>query len=431
MTATKALPVGTTMELDIGPIAHGGHCVARHDGRVIFVRHSLPGERVRARITSDNGKAFALAEAIEILQPSADRVQPPCRFSGAGGCGGCDWQHAEPAAIRRGKAGVVREQLLRLGGLSAEQLDKLGLTEDASAEELPGGPLGWRTRMRYAVDDEGRAGFHPHRSGTVLPIDDCLIATDAVRGIDVLGRTHPGLAGVDVVVSSAGDQAVVVRPHANVRADPAKWPEEIAVLDGGAHPAAARRGHNRVREDAAGRRWLVHADGFWQVHPAAATALSDAVIAEVDPRPGQTALDLYCGVGLFAGALGVQVGRHGKVFAVESDRPAADNARRNLRDVPAVVVSTGGVGGWLRKNPIDKLDAVVLDPPRTGAGAAVCRQIAALNPPAICYVACDPAALARDARVLSGKGYALTSLRVFDAFPMTHHIECVAAFRPC
>ncbi|WP_279580267.1 class I SAM-dependent RNA methyltransferase [Fodinicola feengrottensis] len=173
----------------------------------------------------------------------------------------------------------------------------------------------------------------------------CLIATDAVRAIDVLGRTHPGLAGVDVVASSAGDRAVVVRPHAKVRADPARWPEEVAVLDGGAHPAASRRGHNRVREDAAGRRWLVHADGFWQVHPAAATALSDAVIAEVDPRPGQTALDLYCGVGLFAGALGVQVGRYGKVFAVESDRPAADNARRNLRDVPAVVVSTGGVWG--------------------------------------------------------------------------------------
>lgn len=429
MTATKAFPVGFEMEVEVGPVAHGGHCVARHDGRVIFVRHSLPGERVRARITSDRGKAYAMAEAVDVLRPSPDRVTPPCAYSGAGGCGGCDWQHADPSAVRRGKAAVVREQLSRLADVSAEQLDALGLTENAEAEALPGGALGWRTRVRFAVGDDGRAGLHPHRSSTVLPIDDCLLVTDDIRQLGVLGRRYPDLAGVDVTASSVGDHAVVLRPHGQVHVDIGEWPENLAVLDGGAHPAVARRGHNRVREDAAGRRWLVHADGFWQVHPAAATTLSDAVIAEIDPRPGQTALDLYCGVGLFAGALGTQVGPHGKVFAVESDRAAADNARRNLRDVPAVVVSSGGVVGWLRKTPIDKLDAVVLDPPRTGAGAAVCKQLAALEPPVICYVACDPAALARDVKVLMAAGYRMTALRVFDAFPMTHHIECVATLR--
>jgi tRNA/tmRNA/rRNA uracil-C5-methylase (TrmA/RlmC/RlmD family) len=208
-----------------------------------------------------------------------------------------------------------------------------------------------------------------------------------------------------------------------------------------------QHGHRQVREHAAGRRWLVRADGFWQVHPAAADTLADAVAAALAPRAGETALDLYAGVGLFAGVLGEAVGTGGAVTAVESDPGAIADARRNLRDLPWVRVVAGRVDALLgvpsegrsrgrrAAGPNDravpgKADLVVLDPPRSGAGKAVVRAVALRRPRAVAYVACDPAALARDVRAFAESGYRLDAIRAFDAFPMTHHVECVATLRP-
>ena len=132
--------------MTVGPVAHGGHCVARHEGRVVFVRHSLPGERVVVRVTEDRHPGFCRADAIEVLEASPSRVERPCPYSGPGLCGGCDWQHVDPAEQRRLKADVVREQLARLAGL-----DDVAVT----VEELPGGPLRWRSRARFAVDRTG------------------------------------------------------------------------------------------------------------------------------------------------------------------------------------------------------------------------------------------------------------------------------------
>jgi tRNA/tmRNA/rRNA uracil-C5-methylase (TrmA/RlmC/RlmD family) len=157
------------LELEIGPIAHGGHCVARTDpddeggrGRVVFVRHALPGERVRAVVTEDQGGGFCRADAIAVLEPSPDRVAAPCPWARAGGCGGCDLQHVEPGAQRRLKTAVLHDQLRRLAGLSS----------DVVVEELPGGSLGWRHRLRLAVDDEGTPGLRAHRSHEVGPSSD-------------------------------------------------------------------------------------------------------------------------------------------------------------------------------------------------------------------------------------------------------------------
>ena len=137
---------GTEFEVTVGPVAHGGHCVARHEGRVVFVRHTLPGERVVVRVTEDRHPGFCRADAIEVLEASPDRVERPCPYSGPGRCGGCDWQHVDPAAQRTLKATVVREQLARLAGLP---------DVDVPVEELPGGPLRWRSRARFAVDRSG------------------------------------------------------------------------------------------------------------------------------------------------------------------------------------------------------------------------------------------------------------------------------------
>jgi tRNA/tmRNA/rRNA uracil-C5-methylase (TrmA/RlmC/RlmD family) len=386
--------VGTELEVDVGPVAHGGHCVARHEGRVVFVRHALPGERVRAVVTEGTStSSYWRADAVAVLTASPDRVVPPCPWAGPGRCGGCDLQHVTLEEQRRLKADVVREQLARLAGLDREVV----------VEEVPGadGGLGWRTRVRWAVDDDGRPGLRAHRSHEVVPVDRCRIAHPLVDAAGVTALRWPDASAVDVVASVAT--------------------EEVLVLpDGRGQQGAA------VTERVGGREFRVTGGGFWQVHPGAAQTLLDAVLAGLEPRPGDRVLDLYCGVGLFAGPLGELVGAAGRVSAVESDRQAVADARHNLADLPQVRVEAGRVDHVLRRRHHRRADLVVLDPPRSGAGRAVVRLVTRLGARRIAYVACDPAALARDLKELAANGYQLQSLRAYDLFPMTHHVECVA-----
>ncbi|SNX96132.1 class I SAM-dependent RNA methyltransferase [Geodermatophilus sabuli] len=401
---------GLEFEVTVGPVAHGGHCVARHEGRVVFVRHTLPGERVVVRVTEDRHPGFCRADAIEVLTPSPERVERPCPYSGPGRCGGCDWQHATPAEQHRLKAAVVREQLLRLAGLDV----------DVVVEELPGGPLRWRSRARFAVDRSGAPGLRRHRSHDVVLLDDCPITVEpAARA--VLGRRWPGAGAVDVAVDSNGTVTTT-------RLDRQGRPQTTRVLRPGEDGPAQPDG--RAARTAAGRDWEVEGTGFWQVHPAAADALVSAVEGFAAVGPGETVLDLYAGAGLFGGALAPGVGTGGRVVCVEADPAACAAAEANLADLPQAEVWQGEVDAEGLADLIDELgtppDVVVLDPPRAGAGPAVSRVLAGAGPRAVVYVACDPASLARDVAVLGTAGYRLEAVRGFDAFPMTAHVECVA-----
>ncbi|MEU8335826.1 class I SAM-dependent RNA methyltransferase [Micromonospora tulbaghiae] len=395
------------VELTVDAVAPGGHCVARVGGQVVFVRHALPGERVVAEVTELH-RGFARADAVEILDASPDRVTPPCPYARPGRCGGCDLQHVAPAAQLDWKLAVVREQLTRLGGLTAERIDALGVRVEA----LPGGPLGWRSRVRYAVDAAGRAGLLKHRSHEVVPIERCLIAHPAIQELPVLpptGARWPDAEAVETVASTGGDVAVV------------------AYTDG---VPTAVSGPERVRETAAGRFFTLPASGFWQVHPAAADALTGAVLDLLDPRPGETAWDLYGGAGLFAAALAGRVGG-ARVTLVESAPDGVAAARENLSDLAGVEVVAARVETALSRRRITgPVDLVVLDPPRSGAGAPVVRAVAAAGPRAVAYVACDPAAFARDVRTFADAGWRLAALRGFDLFPMTQHVELVGLFLP-
>ncbi len=377
--------------VEVGPVAHGGHCVARHAGRVIFVRHTLPGETVLVSITDDTHDRFWRGDAVEVLTASPDRTERPCAIAGPGLCGGCDFQHVTPAAQRRLKTAVVAEQLQRLAGIT--------WTGEVEAVPLNGASdgLGWRTRMRYHVDADGRAGLRGFRSHDVVPLpaEGCLIASDRTPG--VVGRQWP--PGAELVAAGSVAQASLL-VSGRVESGPAV-----------------------LTEQAAGRDWSVPADGFWQVHPGAAQTLVDAVLAGLAPVPGERAFDLYCGVGLFAGALADAGCR---VWGLESSRSAVESARRNLGDVAdRVRFSIDRVDRGLRKLPA-RTDLVVLDPPRTGAGKAVMQAITDRLPRAIAYVACDPAALARDLATAGKLGYSPVSIRAYDLFPMTQHVECVA-----
>ncbi|WP_018156020.1 class I SAM-dependent RNA methyltransferase [Demetria terragena] len=393
--------VGQRLELDIGDVAHGGHCVARHEGRVVFVRHTLPGELVIAQVTSGTDTSpFLRADAIDVVRPAPQRRSAPCPVSGPGGCGGCDWQHTDAAYGRDLKARVIKEQLKRLAHLEV----------DVEVEPVPGDRDGlrWRTRLELAVERNGRAGLRGHRSHDVIPVDDCLIATEPVTKSGVLQDVFdPHIGRVEVVEVSGGDVVTIERGQ------------------------AAPTVHEQVRFEDHELSFAVEADGFWQVHPGAARTLVDAVREGVKPKAGERVVDLYAGVGLFASEMAREVGPEGSVVAVEGDVAASAHARTNLRATPWAGPVHADVTDWALTAPeLQDADVVILDPPRTGAGREVTAAVLAGRPRAVGYVACDPAALARDLATATEAGYDLVSLRAYDIFPMTHHVECVAILVP-
>ncbi|BBH64190.1 putative RNA methyltransferase [Actinoplanes sp. OR16] len=404
-----------------GAPAHGGHCVARFGGphgRVIFVRHALPGERVTAEITEIH-RGYLRADAVEIHEPSPDRVTPPCRFAHPGGCGGCDLQHVSGEAQLDWKTAVVREQLTRLAGIDPQDQERLFVRVEA----LPGEPrlLGWRSRVRYAIDALGRPGLLQHRSHQVVPIDRCVIAHPGVQELDLLDRTWPDADSLQAVASTGGDVAVLARQGAATADDLGDAP-----TGGGVTRIA---GPAEVTEVAGGRSWSIPPEGFWQIHPAAADTLVTTVLRMLQPAPGEISWDLYGGAGLFAAALAERTGA--RTTIVESSPTGVLAARRNLAGMRHVEVVEAKVDAALsRRRVTGPVDLVVLDPPRAGAGAKVVRAVAAAGPRAIAYVACDPAALARDLKTFRAEGWQPAEIKAFDCFPMTQHVECVALLVP-
>ncbi|HTX28673.1 MAG TPA: class I SAM-dependent RNA methyltransferase [Streptosporangiaceae bacterium] len=427
-----AYGTGQVVEVTAGEVAHGGWCVARPDeGPVIFVRHALPGERVLARVTEVTAR-LARAEAIQILAASPDRVEPPCPHARPGGCGGCDWQHAALPAQRSLKGAVIRQQLRRLAGIDMDvTVEPLPGDADPSAS---GAGLGWRTRVQFAVRADGVAGLRAHRSHEVVDVGTCLIAHPAIAGLGVTDRHWTGLASVEAVVAAgSGERAVILAPSGKPgREASVSGTDADSVLRRTGRGMTPLRGRSYLSQRAAGRDWRVSAGAFWQVHPGAADALVGAVTAWLDPQPGDVALDLYCGVGLFAGVLAPAVGPGGTVIGVEGDQAAVRDARHNLRQWPWARVHRADVAVILRPGERRALPAarlVVADPPRSGLAREVVEYLGTPENGAtrLAYVSCDPATLARDIGLLTARGWVLYGLRAFDAFPMTHHVECIAS----
>ena len=392
----KPFSVGERHTVTIEKVAHGGHFIARHEGQVIFVRHAIPGEVVEAEITS-TGASFVRADAVEIVSASPDRISSPCQYSHPGGCGGCDFQHISIERQRVLKADVIREQFSRLAKMEIEiEVEKIGE------------PLHWRTRLGSATDASGNLGFYASRTHSVVPVSDCLIASEAMNFSELAERTWPANSRVEISVSSEGMRTVAI-------ADAAR----------GSKPRLTQ-GQLLSFEDDSGHRLQVSHSSFWQSHESAPEALIRAITPHV--RQGDRVLDLYGGVGLFTAALIDIVGEKGTIDIIESSSSATADARKNFATMPNVRIHTGEVVHLLPR--ISKSDVIVLDPPREGAGKKVVSQMTSLAPRTIVYVACDPAALARDVSYFAQEGYALTGLRAFDLFPMTHHVECVATFAP-
>ncbi len=395
----KALQIGEIYRVEIEKVAHGGHFIARHEGAVLFVRHGIPGEIVEVEITGVE-KSFARADVIAVIEPSPSRTIPPCRY--AGSCGGCDFQHVTIERQRELKSEVISEQFARIAKMEI----------DIEVEEVST-PLHWRTRYAASTNRDSAIGFKGSRSNQVIPISSCQIL---IPDIDFPTLPHDRISQnqrVEVSLGTDGDRSISVMEQRESRTAERAKPK---IIEGSASL------NYRVSD----REYEVSQSSFWQSNISAPDKLVEVVLDFAELRAGDHLLDLYGGVGLFAGAALPIIGPGGRVDIVEGSSSATSDARRNFSSDENVHIHTGDVAREIRK--FNRADVVILDPPRTGAGKPVIESLRKIGARSIVYVACDPAALARDTTYLHEIGYQLENIRALDLFPMTHHIESIALF---
>jgi 23S rRNA (uracil1939-C5)-methyltransferase len=382
------------MELivDIERILPGGMGFAHADGKTVFVSLAAPGDRVRVTVDREQGKVL-FASIKEIITRSSFRVEPPCPYFGR--CGGCDFQQLTYEAQLAAKASIIRDCLHRITKL-----------EDAPDFIVEPSPEIWRYRARatWQLDQEKKeVGYYERNSRRVCDVADCAVLVPSLQTTLEQVRNTPGhelppmLEHLDVV---SGDNGV------SLATEFAEFQTKELTL--------------RVGEEVYG----YNAEAFFQVNQLLLPSLVEFAIS--DAR-GETAVDLYCGVGLFTLPL---TRRFERVIGVESNPVATRFARRNLQNagLTNASVETASLSDWMveTEERVKTVDYVLLDPPRAGAESIVIRGILDLQPKRITYVSCDPATLARDLKKLLAGGYALREIRGFDMFPQTHHVETIA-----
>ena len=391
-----SLAVGDRFVTTIEKVAHGGHFIARHLGAVIFVRHAIPGEEVEIEITGI-GSSFNRADVVNVIQASPDRVIAPCQFAHRLGCGGCDFQHISLPRQRQLKSEVISEQFSRIA------------KRDLNIEvEEVGAPLGYRTRFNAVTTRNGDLGFKQARSNKVVPVSDCRILQPEIEYQELSARKWKSNLRVEVSISSTGERTIATGYASDESA--------VRTSEG---PDVADYSVNGFKLEVAQR-------SFWQSHKLAPAILTKVVNEFANLQTGDQVLDLYGGVGLFTSQFLEVIGENGRVDLVEGSKSATADAMRNFASFSNVKVHTGDVAKLLPR--FSMADVIVLDPPREGAGKDVIAAMVALKPRSIIYVACDPAALARDTTYLGAAGFEIEKVRAFDLFPMTHHIEMVALF---
>ena len=381
------------------------------DGRVVFVRHGLPGETVRAVLTEEHAK-WARADAIEILAASPDRVQPPCAHARPGGCGGCDYQHASLPAQRHLKAQLLAEQLRRVAGI------ELAVTVEPFSRE----GLGTRTRVRYGVTETGALGMRRRHSRDLIEVERCPLGVDAITELDLATRRWPAGDDVQVIALNGTDAPTIAL---------VEWSDDDEVEDAATGEAASLLDDDDIGvqwTEAAGFAFRVSADSFFQIHRRAPDVLIEAVLAGLTLAPGDVVLDLYAGVGLFTVPIAEEIGATGMVIAVESSPSATADARVNLDGRTQARVIEGAVTPAVLAPFLANAHAAVIDPPRSGVDKRSLRLIAESDLGRVVMVSCNPGTFSRDLKVLLSAGWTLESLRALDLFEMTEHLEIVAVF---
>ena len=410
---------------------YGGAFLARVDGKAVFVPLVLPGEEVRVRMVEEK-RGFALAEAEEIVSTSPARITPDCPYFGT--CGGCHYQHTDYESQLRFKHAILRETLER-GGLRA--LPEIAV---CAAD-----PWGYRNRIRLAFDAAGNPGYRGRRSHAVVPVGVCPIAAPlllkaATAFAATLRESGLALRPTEITLfCNANESALLVSVFipvpGKVRFDDVAgaFKERIPELLGLEFAVEGRKGEqprtlwrwgaNSLTYRATGFGYRVDSGSFFQVNRWLVDTLVERVTAG---RNGNFAWDLFAGVGLFARELTVNF-EH--VIAVESSPTAINALKENLKNTHSETVKAETLAFLRRYSKKEIPDLIVVDPPRVGLGPETTAQLARIGAPAIVYVSCDPATLARDLRALSESGYAIESITLVDLFPQTFHLETVVALR--
>ena len=398
-------------------MAAGGDALGRlADGRVVFVGGALPDETVRVQITEER-RDYARARVVDVVEASPWRTQPPCPYVAAG-CGGCGWQHIEPGYQLELKAGIVRDALRRTARLP-DAVVTIGGAVDAR---------GYRTTARLAIDGSGRAGMRAAAHHRVVELDDCLVSHPGIAELfGDLRADQPCEVSLRIGVASGQRTAMVHhapdgpigRRRNRARARPTRSGPPLPAVRGlpgdvGVGPSAT------VHETVAGVSLQVSAASFFQSGAQAADLLVAAVRAACgEPAPGTVLLDAYGGIGLFGATLQAD-----RTVLVESSAPAANDARRNLRDRDATVHHMP----FERWTP-EHVDVAVADPARSGLGAGGVDRLVATGAATVVLVSCDPVSMARDVSALIQRGYHHYGACVLDPFPYTSHVEVVTRLR--
>jgi len=401
------------LELRLEGMAYGGDAFGRDaDGRMVFVPFALPGERVAVQVVETHAH-WCRARLLEVLEPSADRVTPRCRHFGA--CGGCHYQHIDPAAQLAIKQDIVRSQLERLGGF-----------RDSLVSSTVPSPSAWNSRnhMQFTLAPDGRLGFQAARTHDIIPIDECHLPEPAIGDVWPALQLEP-IPGLErVAMRTSGDETQIIfhaadDPDVDLELDlraSAVWLSPY-----GTHVLA---GDPALIFDVRGRLFRVRAGSFFQVNSGLTPVLVDLVLDGLQLMPGQTVFDLYAGVGLFS-RFAAERGAH--VLAVEQSASACEDFAFNLDDLESVSLYQAGVEQALPAL-LPHPDAVIVDPPRAGLGREVISALVAHAPAHLVYVSCDPSTLARDGRLLADAGFAMQNVTPLDLFPQTFHIESVSTW---
>ena len=391
---------GDCLEVVVERILPGGLGLAHADGRTILVALSAPGDRLRVKIERVKANV-AFASIREIVEPSNTRIEPPCPYFGR--CGGCDFQQMDYQAQLAAKVDIIKDCLRRIGRI-----------EEIPEFQIVAAPNRWhyRSRAQWQYDSaQRRLGYFESGSRRVCDVADCAVLVPALQ--NELGRLRERM--------TAGAVADDVRHLRTIAGDNA-----VSIVDDkGRNPTVREGAAVTVSRTIAGETYELDAENFFQAN---ADLLPQLIDAALDDNTGETAIELYCGVGLFTLPL---ARRFETVIGVEGDNLASQFAQRNVRNanVSNVRIENEDVGNWLAWNQqhpeARPLDFLLLDPPRTGAESRVVAGINRLRPKKISYVSCDPATLARDLKKIIAGGYAIETIKAFDMFPQTHHVETV------
>jgi len=398
------------MQLD--DMAHGGDAVGRYEGKVIFVPYGIPGESVRVEILRDRGR-FAHGRLVEVLEPSPQRVEPPCPYFGE--CGGCQWQHIGYDAQLQYKQAIVETQLERIAGIPTPTvLPPLGMTE----------PWSYRNHMQFTARRDGQVGLMASGSHRIVPVDHCLLMhpllEDMFDALDIDLSLHERFslrAGVNT-----GEQMIILQLAEDLAPEiELDLPISCVLLLSDGTPVTLV-GYPYIHEQLAGRTFRISAPSFFQVNSLQASRLVALVSSYLRPGPDSVIVDAYCGVGTLS--LGL-ASRAKQLIGLETNVAAISDARTNAADLDNATFVAGRVEE-VTLSIADGPPLVIVDPPRTGMEKDALAALTDLAPPRIVYVSCDPATLARDVSRMAASGYRLREAQPVDLFPQTHHIECVA-----